>query len=89
MAKSWWALSAEKLLVYEPLLCWHVAHGVVIRAVYRTIDYQATKVFNCFVEKVTAAHRIDDVNKSKALLADMFKLLGNSGSLKQCGVKQT
>ena len=33
------ALSAEKLLVYAPLLRWYVDHGAVITAVYRTIDY--------------------------------------------------
>ena len=33
------ALSAAKLLVYAPLLCWYVNHGAVITAVYRTIDY--------------------------------------------------
>ena len=38
------ALSAEKLLVYTPLLRWYVEHGAVITAVYRTIDYNPGKV---------------------------------------------
>ena len=73
------ALSAEKLLVYAPLLRWYVDHGAVITAVYRTIDYTPGKVFDWFVEQVTEARRTEDVEKSKALLAEVFKLLGNSG----------
>ena len=34
------ALSAERLLVYAPLLPWYVNHGAVVTKVYRTIDYQ-------------------------------------------------
>lgn len=34
------ALSAQKLLLYAPLLRWYVA---------RTIDYQTTKIFTWFV----------------------------------------
>lgn len=70
-------LSAEKLLLYAPLLCWHIEHGAVIKAVNRTINYQATKIFTQFVEQVTEACCTGDTNKSKALLA-VFKLLGNS-----------
>ena len=73
------ALSAEKLLVYTPLLLWYVDHGAVITAVYRTIEYTPGKVFGWFVEQVTGARRTGDVEKSKALLAEVFRLLGNSG----------
>ena len=72
-------LSAQKILVYAPLLLWYVNHGAVIKRVYRTIDYQPAKIFPWFVEQVTEARRTGDVEKSKALLADIFKLLGNSG----------
>ena len=50
----------------------------VIKAVYRTIEYQPTKIITWFVEQVREAHRTSDVNKSKALLAQVFKMLGNS-----------
>ncbi|MCU7845747.1 MAG: DNA polymerase [Candidatus Thiodiazotropha sp. (ex Monitilora ramsayi)] len=73
------ALAAEKLLLYAPLLRWYVEHGAVITAVYRTIDYQSTKIFAWFVEQVTTARRTGDTDKSKALLAEVFKLMGNSG----------
>ena len=43
------------------------------------IDHQATKIFTWFVEQVTEAWSAGDVNKSKALLAGVFRQLGNSG----------
>ena len=73
------ALSAKKILLYAPLLRWYIDHGAVITNVYQTIDYQPTKIFTWFVEQVTEARRTGDVEKSKALLAGVFKLLGNSG----------
>ena len=72
-------LSAQRMLVYAPLLLWYVNHGAVIKRVYRTIDYQPAKIFPWFVEQVTEARRTGDVEKSKALLAEVFKLLGNRG----------
>ena len=73
------ALSAEKLLVLAPLLRWYVDHGAVITAVYRTIGYTPGKVFDWFVEQVTEARRTGDFEKSKALLAEVFKPLRISG----------
>ena len=43
------------------------------------IDYQATKIFTQFVEQVTEARRTGDTDNSKAMLAEVFKLLGNKG----------
>ena len=51
-----------------------------LKEVHRTIDYQATKILTWFVEQVTEARCTGHVDRSKALLAEMFKLLVNSGS---------
>ena len=66
-------------------------HGAKITAVYRTIDYQATKALKWFIDEVTEARCTGDVDKSKALLADIFKLLGNSsyGKLIEALKRQT
>jgi len=69
---------AKNLLVYAPLLRWYVEHGAVIKAVHRTIDYEATNIFIWFVEQVTEARPEGDKEKSEKMLADVFKLLGNS-----------
>ncbi len=68
------SLSAEKMLVYAPLLCWYVDYGAMVKAVCRTINYKLDKIFTWFVEQVTEASRTGDAERSK-----VFKLLGNSG----------
>jgi len=72
------ALSAEWMLVYAPLLQWYVNNGAAVMKVSRTIDYEAGKIFMWFVEQVTEACRTGDTDRSKALLAEVFKLLRNS-----------
>jgi len=72
------ALSAERMLVYVPLLQWYVDHGAVVKKVYRTIDYNPGKPFTWFVEQVTEARQTGDVDRSKVQLAEVFKLLRNS-----------
>lgn len=70
------ALSTEKMLVYAPLLWWYVAHGAISRLQ---------------TEQVTEARRIGDAEKRKALLAEIFKLLGNSayGNMIEAVERQT
>ena len=72
------SLEAKRILLYAPLLEWYLDHGALIRNVFRTIDYQPRKIFTWFVEEVTEARRSGDVEESKAIFADIFKLLGNS-----------
>jgi len=85
------ALEARWTLVYAPLLLWYVDHGAKIKRVYRTIDYERGKPFTWFVEQVTEARRTGDADQSKALLAEVFKLLGNSayGKLIEALERQT
>ena len=68
------ALSAEKKMLYSPLLKWYLHHT----AVHRTIHYVPQKAFKWFVKKVTENRRKVDQNTELALLAEVFKLLGNS-----------
>lgn len=72
-------LLVQKLLQYAPMLRWYVEHGAVIKTAHRTIDYQVVKIFIWFVEQVTETRRTGNVDKSKAVPAEVFKLLGNSG----------
>ena len=78
------ALSADKILLYAPLLKWYVEHGLEITAVYRTINYQPRTIFRWFVDQITAARHMADPaqDKEKDTIAEMFKLLGNSGYCK-------
>jgi len=58
------ALSAKKILVFEPFLRWYIEHGLEITAVYTTMDYKPKQVFNWFVDEVTAARRTGDEDKT-------------------------
>ena len=84
-------LSANKILLYAPLLEWHLDHRLKITAVYRTIDYKPQKIFPWFVQQVAENRREGDSDPGKALLAEVFKLLGNSayGKLIEAVERQT
>ena len=71
-------MSAKKILLYAPLLVWYLNRGLKLTAVYRTIDYEPRKIFSWFVNAVANNRRKGDADKDKALLAEVFKLLGNS-----------
>ena len=71
-------LSAKKMLIYAPLLQWYLDSGLKLTAVHRTIDYRPQKIFNWFVQEVANSRRAGDADKERALLAEVFKLLGNS-----------
>ena len=71
-------LSAKKILLYAPLLGWYLNRGLKLTAVYRTIDYDPREIFSWFVTEVANNRRKGDQDKDKALLAEVFKLLGNS-----------
>ena len=71
------AMSAEKILLYAPLLKWYIQEGLIITKCYRTIDYKPQKIFQWFVDQVTEARRTGDSDKEKTMLAEVFKL-GNS-----------
>ena len=71
-------MSAKKILLYAPLLVWYLKQGLKLTAVYRTIDYEPREIFSWFVNEVANNRRKGDAEKDKALLAEVFKLLGNS-----------
>lgn len=69
---------AEKMAIISPLLKWYVDHGLVISKVHRAISYDPSPCFKWFGDEVTAARSAADVDKSKVLIGDMNKLMGNS-----------
>ena len=71
-------LEADEILLYTPLLRWYIEHGLELQAVYTTIEYQPEKILAWFVDAVTKARRTGDIDNEKAILAEFFKLLGNS-----------
>ena len=76
------ALAAEQHLVHAPLLHWYIDHGLKITASYRTIDYTPQPIVKCFIKEFTESRRMGDTDKSKALLAEIGKLLEHSAYAK-------
>ena len=78
-------LNGQKLLLAPPLQ-WCVEHDLEITAMYRTIDYRTWGIFTWFVDEVNQ-RRVDE-DPDKALLEEVFKLLGNSAYRKLIGAKE-
>ncbi|GMF09065.1 unnamed protein product [Phytophthora lilii] len=68
----------EKILIYTPLLKWYLSHGMEITKTYCFVKASSHKAFAPFMEAVSNARREGDVDKSKAMIAEMMKLVGNS-----------
>ncbi|KAG2774346.1 hypothetical protein PC129_g7755 [Phytophthora cactorum] len=68
----------EKILIYAPLLKWYLAHGIEIKKTYSFIKANSHKAFASFMDAVSSARRVGDEDKSKSMIAEMIKLVGNS-----------
>jgi len=68
----------EKVLIYAPLLKWYLSHGLVITKSYSFINASSHRPFKKFMDKVSDARRDGDKDESKAMIAEMMKLIGNS-----------
>ena len=68
----------EKNLLATPLVKWYLEHGLVVHNVTLIIEYTPKQCFKQFGEQVSNARRQGDLDSSQSILADTFKLLGNS-----------
>ena len=71
-------MKAKKILIATQLLRWYMSHGIVVTKIYQVIEYNRMKCFKNFVSDVTKARRSGDINPDLSIIADLFKLLGNS-----------
>ena len=67
----------EKIILAAPLVKWYLKHGLVVDNV-TLIEYTPKQRFKQFGEQVSNARRQGDLDSSQSILADTFKLLGNS-----------
>ena len=72
-------MAAQKILLATLLLKWYMEKGLVVNNVYQAIEYVPEICFKSFQEKVCTARRSGDDDISNAIIADTFKLIGNSG----------
>ena len=69
----------DKILLTTPLAKWYLDHGLVITKIYEFVEYTPEKPFEKFGLDVSDKRRGGDVDSSRKMLADMWKLIGNSG----------
>ena len=70
--------TGEKILLYTPLLKWYLDHGLVVTKIHSFIKATANNPFKTFTEKVSDNRREGDKDKSKTIIAEAWKLTGNS-----------
>ena len=70
---------SEKILLTTPLVKWYLDHGLEITKIYEFIKYTPEKTFEKFGLDVSKVRRIGDLDNSKTILANTWKLIGNSG----------
>ena len=68
----------KPILLTTPLLQWYHQHGLVVDDFQQVIEYQPQRCLKAFGETVSDARRQGDLDPTKVILADTFKLLGNS-----------
>ena len=69
-------MDAKKILVSSDLLCWYLAHGIVVTEIFQTIEFDKAPCFKKFCDQVTQARRAGDADPDQAIVADTMKLLG-------------
>ena len=71
-------MSAKKLLLATPLLQWYLNHGLVVTKVHKVIESVPMRCFQKFTEYVCDARRKADLDRDRAILGDIAKLIANS-----------
>ena len=68
----------KQMLFATPLLKWYIEHGLVVSNITLVLEYEPDACFRDFGFRVSEARRQGDVDRSKAIIAETYKLLGNS-----------
>lgn len=68
----------KEIWLMTPLLKFYHDHGLKITKIHEVVQFDGVKVFEWFGQTVTEHRKQGDADKNKAILAEVFKLLGNS-----------
>ena len=71
----------KHIMLTTPLLKWYLHQGLIVTDIQQVVEYKPNACFKQFGEKVTSARREGDKNTDSSILADTWKLLGNSGEI--------
>ena len=69
---------AKKILLYTPVIEWHLQHGPRLTAVHQLIEYEPGIPFSWFPEEVANGRCEADKDPLKKKLGDAVNLKGNS-----------
>jgi phage host-nuclease inhibitor protein Gam len=72
----------KKMLLITTLLKWYMDKGLKVTKVTEVVEFCKSSPFSEFTEKVTEARLSEDAVEEKAILGDMFKIVGNAGGVK-------
>ncbi|XP_066278985.1 uncharacterized protein [Branchiostoma lanceolatum] len=72
------SMFGKKILLATPLLQWYLEKGLVVSHIHQVLEYVPKACFRAFGDRVSDARRDGDKDKSKKIIADTMKLIGNS-----------
>ena len=72
------SLKAKDILLSTALLQWYISHGLIVNRIHHIIEFVPRKPFKKFVDEITRERKEGSRNPNKAVLAQTFKLIGNS-----------
>ena len=68
----------QKLLLSADLIRWYIEHGLIVTKIYQCIEYIPRACFEPFAQMVSDSRRKGDRDPNCAILAQTYKLMGNS-----------
>jgi hypothetical protein len=72
------SFKGDKILIKSDRLKWLISKGLIVSKIYGSIKTEKGVIFEGFVKKVSDERRKGDINPDYAIIAEMWKLLGNS-----------
>ena len=70
--------SANRILLYTPMIKWYLSHELKVTAIHKYPDYESGKPFSWFPEEVSKVRHDEDNNPALKELGDTKKLKRNS-----------
>ena len=72
------SLFGKQMLFVTPLLQWYLKKGLIISNITLVMEYEPLACFSDFGARVSDARRGGDVDSNQTIIAETYKLLGNS-----------
>ena len=72
------SFSGEKVLIKADRLRFMISKGMVVTKIHGFIKAEKGKIFEKFAQKVSDERRKGDIDPNHAIIAEMWKLIGNS-----------